>query len=181
MASSLAPGRLALVQRFINTADLDRDADELDSPAALRDWLAANAADPGPFSKREFDRAIAFRELLRSLAGANNGEPPAASDLAALQSAADSARLRPRFEAGGVRLEPAAAGAAGALGSLVAAVYEAMADGTWVRLKACARSSCRWAFYDTSRNRAATWCSMRVCGNRSKAERFRRRHPAGSP
>jgi predicted RNA-binding Zn ribbon-like protein len=28
---------------------------------------------------------------------------------------------------------------------------------------------------DTSRNRSAQWCSMRICGNRTKGEAFRRR------
>ena len=34
---------------------------------------------------------------------------------------------------------------------------------------------CRWAFYDESRNRSATWCDMKVCGNRAKVRGFRER------
>jgi predicted RNA-binding Zn ribbon-like protein len=44
-------------------------------------------------------------------------------------------------------------------------------DQTWERLKVCDRDSCRWAFYDTSRNRAGRWCSMAGCGNHIKMKR----------
>ena len=54
-------------------------------------------------------------------------------------------------------------------------LVEAMADGTWSRLKACSADSCQWVFYDTSKNRSGHWCSMRVCGNRAKARQFRAR------
>ncbi len=178
MAASRAPGALGVVQRFINTADLEAAADELQTPAALRAWLAANLADPVEEDASALERARELREALRGLAAANHGEAAAPTDLAVLQAAATAARLRPVFGSAGARLEPEAGGTDGALGRLVAAVYGAMGDGSWVRLKACARHSCRWAFYDGSRNRAATWCSMRVCGNRSKAERYRRRHGA---
>jgi len=42
-------------------------------------------------------------------------------------------------------------------------------------LKACPREVCGWAFYDRSPNNRATWCSMRVCGNRVKAGSYYRR------
>jgi predicted RNA-binding Zn ribbon-like protein len=71
------------------------------------------------------------------------------------------------------RLVPQARGLDGALGTIVAVVYEAMRDGTWSRLKAC--PNCGWAFWDESRNRSATWCSMQLCGNRLKIRRYRRR------
>ena len=96
-----------------------------------------------------------------------------------LDAAADRALLGLRFDPhGGVRLEPGAAGVTGALGRLVAIVAGAMADGTWTRLKACRAEDCRWAFYDHARNRSRQWCSMAVCGNRTKARSYRRRHAA---
>jgi predicted RNA-binding Zn ribbon-like protein len=39
----------------------------------------------------------------------------------------------------------------------------------------CAAEDCRWAFYDRSRNRSRTWCSMEECGNRAKARSYRAR------
>jgi predicted RNA-binding Zn ribbon-like protein len=50
-----------------------------------------------------------------------------------------------------------------------------MADGSWARLKACRSQLCKWLFYDRSRNRSAVWCSMAVCGNRTKTRAYRAR------
>ena len=84
-----------------------------------------------------------------------------------------------RFGASGTaRLQPTAAGVDGALGRLLGIVAAAMADGTWSRLKACRANDCRWAFYDRARNRSRHWCSMAVCGNRTKARAYRARHAA---
>jgi len=58
---------------------------------------------------------------------------------------------------------------------VLAAVGEAMSDGTWRRLKACRSDTCRFAFIDNARNQSRQWCSMQVCGNREKARAFRAR------
>ncbi|MGH3715275.1 MAG: CGNR zinc finger domain-containing protein, partial [Micromonosporaceae bacterium] len=63
----------------------------------------------------------------------------------------------------------------GVLAMLLGAVAEAVAAGTWARLKACRNPHCRWAYYDQSRNRSRSWCSMETCGNRAKARAFRER------
>jgi predicted RNA-binding Zn ribbon-like protein len=87
---------------------------------------------------------------------------------------------------GVVRLEAETTGVDGALGRLLVIVYRAMETGTWSRLKACRNDTCRWAFYDHSKNRSGHWCTMSVCGNRTKARQYRQRHrvaparPAGS-
>lgn len=41
------------------------------------------------------------------------------------------------------------------------------------RVKSC--PSCRWLFFDTSRNRSRRWCSMQTCGGRDKALRHYRK------
>jgi len=66
-----------------------------------------------------------------------------------------------------------ATGVDGAMGAILAAVYEAVRDGSWRRLKTC--RTCGWAFWDESRSRTATWCSMQLCGNRAKVRRYRDR------
>ena len=67
----------------------------------------------------------------------------------------------------------------GALAGLLLAgmawMPSAQAQGTWARLKACSADSCRWAFYDFSRNHSRTWCTMAECGNRAKARAYRAR------
>jgi hypothetical protein len=60
------------------------------------------------------------------------------------------------------------------VGELLTIVAQAQADGTWQRMKAC--PACGWAFYDRSRNRSRTWCTMAICGNRAKARSYRARH-----
>ena len=170
-----APGRLALVQAFINTLDVMDGTEAITGPEQLAAWLGARGlatvvADSGGFGK-----AIALRESLRRLTLANNGGPLYPVDLATLNQLSADARIRVRFSGSGARLEPEAPGLEGALGQLVVIVQVAMADGTWGRLKACPRHDCQWAFYDSSKNHSATWCSMQVCGNRTKALRYRER------
>jgi len=47
------------------------------------------------------------------------------------------------------------------------------------RVRECAAGDCGWLFLDHSRNRSRRWCNMRVCGNRDKVRRFRRRIRSG--
>jgi predicted RNA-binding Zn ribbon-like protein len=63
----------------------------------------------------------------------------------------------------------------GALGILSTLAALAQLDGRWSRLKACRGVKCGWTFYDHSRNGSASWCSMSVCGSRTKAREYRRR------
>jgi predicted RNA-binding Zn ribbon-like protein len=43
------------------------------------------------------------------------------------------------------------------------------------KIRACCNPECRWLFLDTSRNHSRRWCDMKLCGNRIKARRFRRK------
>jgi predicted RNA-binding Zn ribbon-like protein len=137
---------LEQIRSFVNTADLEGGRDDLDDPAA-----------------RE------VREAIRALLRANNGigaDVAAASDV--LERAARRTDLRVGFAGGELRFE--------SVDPVLAAVAEAMADGSWARLKACRSDTCQFAFIDTARNRSRQWCDMAVCGNREKARRFRSRH-----
>jgi predicted RNA-binding Zn ribbon-like protein len=178
--SDIAPGELELVRLFVNTADLEDGTDILAAPASLARWLGEHGLAPGA-SATEADVAAAreLREAIRGLLLENNGVEARAESAAMLTEAAERARLALRFEAAGeARLEPAAPGVDGALGRVVAIAAAAMAVGSWSRLKACQADRCGWAFYDHARNRSRRWCSMAVCGNRTKARSYRRRHAA---
>jgi predicted RNA-binding Zn ribbon-like protein len=158
--SQEAPGRLEVVRAFVNSVDLEEDEEQLDSPEALGTWLAERELlGPGERpTAGDLERAVALREALRQLLLAHHAaddEP----DPAAVET----------VEA------PGEEGTDGALGRLLAIVAEAQADGTWSRLKACPWDTCRWAFYDHSRNRSGVWCNMAVCGNRAKAQAYRQR------
>jgi predicted RNA-binding Zn ribbon-like protein len=178
-----APGVLGLVQRFANTLDPEHRLEQLATPAGLAVWLG----DEGLLergrrvSAPELARAIELRDAIRHLAAANNAlaHDPAAADR--VNAAARRAELAPVLADGMSRLEPQAGGIDGALGRIVAAVHAAVAEGTWERLKACERPSCRWTFYDGSRNRSGRWCSMAICGSREKSRRaYRRRRSQAS-
>ncbi|HEX3873440.1 MAG TPA: ABATE domain-containing protein [Solirubrobacteraceae bacterium] len=176
-----APEPIRLVQRFINTNDR-AGVDLLGDADALGEWLAeAGLLDAGGrVSPAEHAGAIRLRESLRDLVGANAGLGHSRDSLAVVNAAGRRAGLFPVLTGpADARLEPAAGRVDAALGRIVAAVHAGIADGTWVRLKACERETCRWAFYDQSKNAGGHWCSMAVCGAREKSRRaYRRRRAA---
>jgi predicted RNA-binding Zn ribbon-like protein len=179
-----APEGLRLVQSFVNTNDIEEGRDDLESPEDLRDWLLARRLIRPEVDVRHRDlaRSLALREAIRGLAASNNGGTPEHEDVATLDRVAESGALRIRFSGDReARLEPLSPGVSGALARMVADVYRSMIDGTWTRLKACRRHDCRWLFYDRSRNRSGTWCSMTVCGNRVKTTTYRRRRGRAAP
>jgi predicted RNA-binding Zn ribbon-like protein len=101
---------------------------------------------------------------------------PPAEAVAALERTGDRARLAVGFDEGGTPVMlPTEPGICGFEARLLAAIVEARIQGSWDRLKACGCSTCLWVFYDESKNRSRSWCSMEVCGNREKARRYRAR------
>jgi predicted RNA-binding Zn ribbon-like protein len=158
---------LRRVQLFVNSVDLSHEREW------MADWLESEGVRPTATAMR---RAQEMREAIRELLYRNNRQPSGLDPYPPLVRAADAARLSLDLRAG--TLVPRAAGVDGALGRILAVVHSAMRDRTWSRLKACRNHDCRWAFYDYSRNRSASWCSMQLCGNRTKVRAYRRRHAA---
>jgi CGNR zinc finger len=154
-----------LIRDFVNTRDLLDGIEELDAPPALTAWLGARGLGEVSAGSPELEHAL---------------QVDTDAGFAILDGAARRARIELRFEHGEAALLPAAEGADAALGRIVIAVHEAMADGSWERLKACRASECEWAFIDGARNHSRAWCSMRSCGNREKARAFRERHRPAS-
>lgn len=176
-----APGPVALVQAFVNTAASEggRRWEAIGDPGSLRSWLGRRGllAEGGPVGEADVGRTIELREALRALLAANSGCELPASAVAALNGAAGRAGLVVRFGGDGRAAPvPTSGGTDGALGGILAAVHAAMEEGTWGRLKVCRNDGCGWAFYDRSRNRSGAWCSMDVCGNRTKTRAYRRRN-----
>jgi predicted RNA-binding Zn ribbon-like protein len=175
MQDQPAPGDLALLERFVNTANFDAGTDELGDPARMSAWLGESGLAPAgaDFGEADRRRIVAFREALRALLLANHGATP---DPGAIEALDGAARLAVAFDADGTaRLVPAEAGVDGVLGTVVGIVARSQAEGTWPCMKACPADSCGWAFYDHSRNHSRTWCTMSVCGNRAKARSYRAR------
>ncbi len=170
-----APGGLRLVQELVNTSDHEHGREWLATPDELEHWFAARGLAADGLGPKELARVHAFREGLRELLIANNEPRPIPADaVEELGRAADRSRLTLSFgRRGTVELVSSAGSLDGAIGRILSTVHAAIADGTWQRLKAC--RNCHWAFYDYSRNRSASWCSMAICGNRLKTRAYRRR------
>jgi len=150
-----APEPLRRVQQFVNTVDLEHGREW------LPDWLAEHGLPAG-----DLGRAVELRESLRALLRVNNEGGAAPEAEAHLNEAARAVALEVR--GGGVTLA-----GADALAEVTAVALTAMLDGSWGRLKVCRK--CRWAFYDKSKNRSGSWCSMQLCGNRLKTRAYRSR------
>jgi predicted RNA-binding Zn ribbon-like protein len=172
-----APAGLAVVEAFLNTNDREEHRDELDSPAALRVWLGAHAGFSGSeLSAADVERALRLREALRALATENASDQPAPADAyATVNAEAERARLSVSFGPRSLMTTALSGGFDHALGTILAAVADAMRDGTWHRLKTCRRDICQWAFYDRSPNESGIWCDMAICGAREKAKAYYRR------
>lgn len=174
-----APAPLDLIQDFVNTQVPDWNRDDVDTPAGLAAWLAARGlVAPGePVDGEAFVAARALRGALRELALANTlGTPPPPGRRAAIDAALAAFPLVVRVGSDGPGFAPAGTGARGGLATLVAVVATAQAGRAWERLKSCKQETCGWLFYDASRNRSSSWCSMQVCGGREKSRAYRRRH-----
>jgi predicted RNA-binding Zn ribbon-like protein len=174
-----AEGDLRLIQDFVNTVDREHGGEVFDSPAGLEEWLALRELPGAPVGAGGLERALALREALRTLLLANNGGPDSPEAAETLAAAGRAAALTPVFGAAGPALEPQADGLDATLGRLVAIAFAAMLDGRWPRLKACPREVCGWVFQDRSTANRGTWCSMRICGNRVKANAYYRRRTRG--
>lgn len=168
------------MRRFCNTTNLESGADLLAESGGFDNWLVEQGAPPLRLVPDDLARVVRARELLRSAAVAHRDRASDRESLDWLSDALGSVTFR---FAAAARPLPLAVDAADApaerfLGSIALAVAESMGDGTWGRLKACAR--CRWVFFDSSKNRSGRWCSMAVCGGRTKVHNHRVRQRGGT-
>ncbi|MET8232158.1 CGNR zinc finger domain-containing protein [Micromonospora sp. NPDC005298] len=171
---AVVPVAARLIRDFVNTYEPQIDDETLTSPDGLRDWFAERRLLPAdvPLGPADLDAAVTVREGLRAvlLGHAGHRADPGAIDR--LNHTLAAMPVAPRFTADGHRL--VATGHTPldqAVAGLVDAIRECGTDGSWRRLKVCARDTCRWAYYDASRNQARRWCSMAGCGNHIKMRR----------
>jgi predicted RNA-binding Zn ribbon-like protein len=167
-----APGRLELLQRFVNTYnhDFPPDWDRIGTPEKAAAWLREKGllGRGDRVAEADVARLVELREALRALV---IGTPDSAG---AARRVAGGAALRVVFDdAGHTSLEPAVGGVDGAVATLLGILHEAQLSGDWSRMKACRQ--CEYAFFDRSKNRSATWCAMSICGNRTKNRTYYRR------
>jgi len=171
-----APGRLEDVRRFLNTWE------HLPRTGQSRDHLPSLARDGKAWERR-------FKSVRRP--GQNERDELTALRVGLRRAVEDdldpdwlNARLRAAGLAiavdrsgSGIRYVPA--GQPTAVTDLLAIVVDAIADGTWQRLKAC--PDCRLVFFDRTRNASKRWCQMsareggRACGSIAKVQGWRAR------
>lgn len=170
-----------LLVDFVNTWDLEEGTDSIADPELLADWIAEKTGDYlSPPDEEGHARALALRESLRALLRANNGVEAPDEELTPLREAAERSRYRTTISADGqLDLAPARSDLSGFEARLLLALERVQSQGAWPRLKACTDDGCQWAFFDATRNRSRTWCSMEECGNRQKTRRYRERKGGG--
>ena len=180
-----APEPLIAVQALTNTYSFEDDEELLADPEAARRWLLDSAlVHPStPVSASEHQALVELREAIRSILDAGiDGEVDPDSNRRLARIAAEHPLALAVSGSGEVALdlEPARS-IDGVIAQMLGIVFQAQRAEEWPRLKICASDECRWAFYDSSRNRGGTWCKMEVCGNRIKNRRYRSREskPAG--
>jgi predicted RNA-binding Zn ribbon-like protein len=178
-----APGRLELLQRFVNSYnhDFPREWDRIGTPDRAQAWLRQKRLlTPGDrVSDADVTRLRELREAIRALAMANQGRRPETAATDVIRRVSATAQLSVAIDdTGRTVLEPTRGGIDGAVATLVGILHEAQLTGHWSRLKGCRR--CGYAFFDRSKNRSAAWCAMSICGNRTKNRAYyrRRRTPA---
>jgi predicted RNA-binding Zn ribbon-like protein len=174
------PTTLELVRRFANTVDVDDGTDVLDSAESFAAWLDERGFPaPAGVEATDLDLARQLRDAVRAELDAHHD---GGSDAAAREQIAALGRELPLVVdtcadgTPGLVAAGSPSPARAMLSDVLAGVAVAGIDGTWLRLKICPAETCRWAFYDQSKNRSKRWCSMEVCGNRSKARTYRERH-----
>lgn len=174
-------GEADLLVAFVNTWDVEEGIDSVADPRRLADWVAETTGDyvSAP-DQEDHARALALRESLRALMRANNGVEAVDEELEPLREAAERSRYRATLASdGSLTLAPARADLTGFEARLLLALERLQSHGAWSRLKACTDDRCQWAFFDATRNRSRTWCSMEECGNREKTRRYRSRKSSG--
>jgi predicted RNA-binding Zn ribbon-like protein len=166
-----------LLVAFVNTRDLEEETDSLGDPESLVDWITERTGEflPAP-DRDDHARVLGLRESLRALLRANNGVEASEGDLRPVREAAERSRYRSAISSDGqIELAPARSDLGGFEARLLLALERLQSHGAWPRLKACTDDGCQWAFFDATRNRSRTWCSMEECGNRQKTRRYRER------
>ncbi|MDW3204436.1 MAG: CGNR zinc finger domain-containing protein [Alphaproteobacteria bacterium] len=180
---------------FLNTVE---DIDKTRSRTQIPDWPTAlswlqfagilSAPEVTVFARdagadRAFAALIDFRErahhvfsAIAAARGTGDAVPPALPrDFEAdIRDAIACARPDPATAHYAWQVDPDRAGADLARYRIVLMLWDLLQGPELARLKECGR--CSWLFLDKARGVGRRWCRMSACGNRAKAERYRKSH-----
>jgi predicted RNA-binding Zn ribbon-like protein len=168
-----------LVQALVNTLNAEAGRDLLGTAAEAARWLTTARLMPAGsrLTGTEYSALVELREAIRQVLSGHTDrrhDPEAASRLTmALAVCRLALAVDP---VGGACLVSADHDPfSRVIGGVAVVIAEAAATGTWARLKCCPGKRCGWAFYDRSASSRSRWCSMQVCGVRSKMRAYRGR------
>ncbi len=138
----------------------------LSTPADLSAWLR-EAALPGDPGEDDLAAARRLRSAIDALTSGRTGE-----DAVSVINEAAGVPLTPRLVLdgdGGLSAAPPEPSTAVALARIALDAVDLLTGGDLLRV--CAADDCGIRFVDRSPARNRQWCSMRRCGNRTKARR----------
>ena len=169
-----APGRLVIVQGFLNTWSDELGIEDFATPQDAGKWLRSAdlwSSQKNP-SKNNLEELKTFRAKLRSFIR----DQKATEHIEPLNQLVSEVDFKIAFgNVGEPSLSVQKGGVGYVVGMLAAIILESTFDGTWSRLKVCELESCGWAYYDQSKNQSGRWCSMKTCGSRHKAREYLKR------
>ncbi len=171
-----APGRLELVQAFLNTAKVKKNPERLTSPLQLSRWFAHRGLVPAgtELQAPDLQRALALRQGLHGMLAAHRGAEIPTITFDRLDEAIGDTTFQLRFDYdGSVGLESSKRPFDVALAKILETMLWARLEGIWRRLKTCRDIECRRAFFDTTKSLNMKWCTRR-CGDRMRGRYYRK-------
>ena len=166
-----APGRLMLLEGFLNTWSGELGFDDFETALSTEAWLRGVGLWTGSrkLSSKHHEQVVAFRSDLRAWILDKKAVKP-------MNDAVADVTFRAKFgNAGAVEFGVTGNASQTVLGLLTEVIVQGQQDGTWDRFKCCELPTCGWAFYDATRSRTKRWCSMKTCGSRHKAREYYKR------
>jgi predicted RNA-binding Zn ribbon-like protein len=147
-----------------------------DRERALLDWQLSSASTAQELLKTALRLRDAARDALSALADGTAIPEPAIeciNEILAITEGHDElswqgGAWRLQFRAREERVE-------WLLAALARSAAEIIAEGSAAPVRRCGNPHCGLLFYDTSRTGRRRWCSMSICGNRSKVAAFAKR------
>lgn len=157
--------------------------DVLADATSAREFLTL---DEGDWSELDTDSTLAalrvFQELTYRVSSALlSGQVPPSDALESLARICDSQSLafEPSFgDSPHMELKRRYLRPEHVLGEAAESLAQYIISGDKTRLRKCANPECRMVFLDETKNGKRRWCSMSVCGNRSKVKNYKLRREA---
>jgi predicted RNA-binding Zn ribbon-like protein len=144
----------------------------------LRELTETDPKAAGTLMRQAERLGDALRSIFSAMMAGQNLEPEHLAPINAILAITEGHDQLQLDDAGGWKLGFRARheGLEWLLAAIARSGAELIAEGAKSGLQQCSNPHCRLLFYDDSKTRRRRWCSMALCGNRSKVAAFARRH-----